>query len=309
MHPGIKLRHIRAFLDTVEAGSITAAARRQGISQPALSRTLAELETLLGRPLFDRQGRRLSLSQGGQLFRRHALAGLQAFEAGAAALSPGGDPARLRVGLLPTVAGSFFPAVALRLRALSPELLLSVETGPHHHLIRALRDGAIDVMVGRMPAAADMAGLSFTHLYEDRIALVSRPDHPGAGGDLRAALARYPLILPPETALIRPPVMDFLAAQGLATLRPAIETVSPPLALGLLAGSDALWFISHGVVSAEVARGAVAEWPTGAGYLAGSVGYTRRPGGGGPALDRLTDLLAEAAARLPSAVGPDRVRA
>ncbi|MEF9606063.1 LysR family transcriptional regulator, partial [Paracoccus sp. PXZ] len=89
MHPAIKLRHIRAFLDIAAEGGLSAVARRQGITQPALSRTLAELETLLGQALFLRQGRRLVLTEQGALFRHHAAQALQALEAGAAALRPG----------------------------------------------------------------------------------------------------------------------------------------------------------------------------------------------------------------------------
>ncbi len=75
MHPAIKLRHIRAFLDIAAEGSLSSVARRQGITQPALSRTLAELETLLATPLFRREKRRLVLTEQGALFRRHASVG------------------------------------------------------------------------------------------------------------------------------------------------------------------------------------------------------------------------------------------
>jgi len=68
MHPGIKLRHIRAFLDIAADGSLSAVARRQGISQPALSRTLAELEDLLAVALFRREKRRLGLTGEGAGF-------------------------------------------------------------------------------------------------------------------------------------------------------------------------------------------------------------------------------------------------
>ena len=88
MHPGIKLRHLRVFLDIAARGSLTAAARAQGITQPALSRTLAELEALLQVPLFRRERRRLVLTDAGTLLRTHAAAALQMLESGVAALHP-----------------------------------------------------------------------------------------------------------------------------------------------------------------------------------------------------------------------------
>ena len=75
MHPAIKLRHIRAFPDI--AGMETS--RRSpaaGITQPALSRCIAELEDLLGQKLFRREGRRLVLNEAGAVFHRHVMSGL-----------------------------------------------------------------------------------------------------------------------------------------------------------------------------------------------------------------------------------------
>lgn len=276
MHPAIKLRHIRAFLDIAGEGTLSAVARRQGISQPALSRTLAELEILLGAPLFRRERRRLVLTGAGIAFRRHAGLGLQALEAGAAAVAPGERGGTIRVGILPTAATRLFPRVALRFRAAHPDALLQIETGPHSHLMRLLRDGAIDLMIGRMPAAADMAGLVFEHLHEDDILLVARAGHPMAAQPAGRVLAAVPVILPPADALIRRAVDDYLASLGLAALRPAFETAALAVGRGILAASDVVWFISRGVVAEELDRGDLVAIPTGVRFLSGAVGITRR---------------------------------
>lgn len=296
MHPAIKLRHIRAFLDIAAEGNLSAVARAQGITQPALSRTLAELEALLDQPMFLRQGRRLVLTEGGALFRRHALAGVQALEAGVAALRPGSGGA-IRVGVLPTVATRFFPLVALRFIQLRPDITLSVETGPHHYLLRLLRDGAIDMMVGRLPAASEMSGLGFDHLYEEDVVLAGRAAHPLAHQPLAEVLSSVPLILPPATALIRPAVDAYLASLGLNGLRPAVETASLALGRGICLASDALWFISRGVVVEDLDSGAMAERPTGARFLSGAVGITRRHGDPPPGLAVLETIAREVAAR------------
>ncbi|HEX9858203.1 MAG TPA: LysR substrate-binding domain-containing protein, partial [Paracoccaceae bacterium] len=262
MHPGIKLRHIRAFLDIASAGNLSAVARAQGITQPALSRSLAELEVLLGLPLFLRQGRRLVLTEAGTLFRRHASAGLLALEAGAQALHPGNSGGRLRVGVLPTVATRLFPAIALQFRTLSPDVTLAVESGPHGHLLRLLREGTIDLMVGRMPEAREMADLSFDHLYEEDVVLAARARHPLAAAPLPDLLRRVPLVLPPLGALIRRVVDDYLATLGLAGVTPAFETVSQAVGRGLVMGSDAVWFISRGVIIDDLERGDLVTVPT-----------------------------------------------
>jgi LysR family pca operon transcriptional activator len=300
MHPGIKLRHIRAFLDIAAEGGLTAVARAQGITQPALSRTLGELEDFLGQHLFLRQGRRLLLTETGALFRRHAMAAVQALEAGAAALRPQ-TSGTIRVGVLPTVATRFFPRVVLCFRELRPDVILAVETGPHHYLIRLIREGAIDMMIGRLPGALEMSGLSFDFLFEEDVILVGRSGHPLVGMPVAEALTRAPVILPPATALIRPAVDDFLAAKGLTGLRPAVETVSLALGRGICLSSDALWFISRGVVAEEVDRGLMAEFPISSRSLTGAVGMTRRQATATPGLAALEEVAREIARLKPRA--------
>ncbi|MEI6801218.1 MAG: LysR substrate-binding domain-containing protein [Pseudomonadota bacterium] len=289
IHRAIKLRHIRAFLDIAAEGNLSAVARAQGITQPALSRTLAELEDLLDQSLFLRQGRRLILTESGAVFRRHALATLQSLEAGVAAIRPGQGGA-IRVGVLPTVATRFFPQVVLSFREMRPDVMLSIETGPHHYLIRLLRDGALDLMIGRLPAASEMSGLSFEHLYEEDVVLVARADHPLSHLPLTEVLANVPLILPPATALIRPAVDAYLASLGLNGVKPAIETVSLALGRGICLASDAMWFISRGVVIEDLSSGMMAERPTGARFLSGAVGITRRQGDPPSGLALLTSI-------------------
>jgi LysR family pca operon transcriptional activator len=275
MHPAIKLRHIRAFLDIAAAGALSPVARAQGISQPALSRTLAELEDLLGVLLFRREKRRLVLTEQGALFRHHAILGLGALDDAVASLHPGSRDS-LRIGILPTAATRLFPRVALRFCTLQPQTVLKIETGPHAYLLGLLRDGGIDMMVGRMPDPQDMAGLRFTHLYEEDVVLVARTGHPMAGRPVAELLQAVPVILPPDGALIRRNLNDYLAMLGLSALRPAVETVALAVGRGLLAASDAVWFISRGVVAEELARGEMIALPTGARFLSGAVGVTQR---------------------------------
>ncbi|WP_299844111.1 LysR substrate-binding domain-containing protein [uncultured Paracoccus sp.] len=297
MHPGVKLRHLRAFAAIADEGSLSAVARAQGITQPALSRTLAELEDLIGLPLFSRENRRLVLTQQGAVFRRHVHLALQALDAGAAALRPGNAGGVIRVGILPTAATRLFPLVALRLREIAPELLLKIETGPHTYLVRLLRDGQIDLMVGRMPDAGEMAGLAFQHLYEEEVVLVARAGHPLADLPPRDLLRQVPVVLPPETAIIRRPVNEYLAALNLIGLRPAFETAALAIGRGILAASDAVWFISRGVIGAELDRGDLVEIRTGVRFLSGAVGLTYRQSGAPvPGLDLLMQLAQDGAA-------------
>lgn len=174
---------------------------------------------------------------------------------------------------MPTVATSFFPRLALRLRHFRPDLVLAVETGPHHYLLRELREGRIDVMIGRLPTESEMAGLRFCHLYEEDLLLVAGEGHPLAKAFSPEALAQVPMILPPATALIRPAVDAYLASVGLAGWPAALETVSLALGRGLCLQSEMVWFISEGVVKAERHSGALVRLPVAARFMSGAVGH------------------------------------
>lgn len=287
MHPGVKLRHLRLFLDVVAAGGLTAAARRLGVSQPAASRSLAELETLLGRPLFARAGRELRLTDAGARFLGHARAALDALEAGAASLAVSGARVRLRVGVLPTAMTRLFPAAALRFHAARPDVTVSVVSGAYDHMLALLREGRVEAMIGRMPDPGEMADLRFDHLYDDPVVLVARAGHPRAGAALSELLASAPLIAPPESAAIRRMIDAHLTRLGLPAA-PAFETATLTLGRALLRGSDAVWFISRAVVADDLDAGDLVEIPTGEAYLTGAIGATRRAGG---PLSRELDLL------------------
>ncbi len=273
---GLKLRHIEGFLTVAECDSVSEAARCLNVSQPALSKTIADAEIILDRKLFDRSGRRLTLTAAGSLFRRYALDAVKSLEEGTFALNGQNKATNISVGVLPTVAGGLFPSATKSFVALRPETTVSVTTGPHRFLLDLLRQGAIDLMVGRMPTPDEMVGLNFAFLYNDAIELVACSDHPSINLGAVRALVENPVILPTRESIIRKIVDGFLNAQGLSALKPKLETVSLNLSLPLLLDSNMLWFISRGVVGRELAAGNLATFDLGADYMSGAVGVTQR---------------------------------
>ncbi|MBI1173359.1 LysR family transcriptional regulator [bacterium] len=301
IHPAAKLRQIRLFLRMVETGSVTAAARAAGLSQPAASKSLAELESLVGGALFLRQGRRLVLTAEGLRFARHARDAMASLDAAARVMAPV-EAETLAIGLLPTVSARFFPRVVSRYLAdhgPGPAVTLAIETGAHPVLLRKLRDRHVDLMIGRMPEAPEMEGLDFEFLYEEPIIAVVRAGNPFARLPLPELLRRVPVALPTRDAIIRRKVDDFLAALGMGDLRPAVETSTLALGRGLLLASDAVWFISAGVVEEDVEAGQLQTVALGASYLSGAIGMTTVKGATPPAalLDLCRIVREMAAAR------------
>lgn len=279
MHSAIKLRHIRLFLQIADSGGLTAAGAVLGLSQPAVSKSLAELEDLLGVKLFQRIGRRLALTVEGDAFRRHAKEAVASLDVGAQAVRGEGGRHRISVGLLPTVSTRFFPAVVGRFLESRPTVTVSIETGSHPFLVQKLRARQMDLMIGRMPNAAEMAGLDFEYLYEEPIIAVVKAGHPAERVPIARILQDYPVILPTRESIIRKDVDEYLAALGLAGLEPAVETSTLALGRGLLLASDAIWFISKGVVENEVEAGQLLPIALGATFLSGAVGMTTIKGG------------------------------
>jgi len=277
MNP-ISYRHVRCFLEVARLSSVGQAAEALAISQPAVSKTLKELEDRLGALLFERVGRRLRLTTAGRLFQKHAGLSLAELERGVRALrTPGDMGGMLTVGVLPTVATRVLPEAALAFARAVPGVCLRASTGPNRFLLSQLREGSLDLVVGRLAAPDEMAGLVFEQLYSEAVVAVVRAGHPllAAPG---TPLADFPLILPPPDAIIRQVVEQHFLRGGLEVPRPQVETVSLALGRGLVQASDAVWFISEGVVAEEVAAGTLVALTQDGMAQAGPVGLTLRSG-------------------------------
>lgn len=271
----LSLRQLRCFLAVARTRSVAEAARELGLTQPAASRRIQEMESRLGLRLFERVGRRMEPTAAAAPLRRAAEAALTTLGQGVRA-ARGGAPETVRIGAMPTVSGGLVPRVAADLAAGRPDLTVRIETGMGEALLDRLRAGRLDLVVGRMGRAESLRSLAFEPLYRDRLGAFARPGHALAGRTAGAAeLATAPLILPPPDAVVRPTVDAFLAARGLGA-RPAFETAEPSVAAALLRGGDAVWIISAGAGEGLVQAGALAAIELDAEDTIGDVGIARR---------------------------------
>ncbi len=115
----IRFRHLNCFLEVSRLGSVIKAADKLAVSQPAVSKTLRELEEILDAQLFNRSKRGLTLTPLGQLFQSYAGASVAALREGVASLveARSGGAAAIGVGVLPTVAARLMPATVSAFRA------------------------------------------------------------------------------------------------------------------------------------------------------------------------------------------------
>ncbi len=272
----LKLRHVRTFLEIARAESVSTAAARLNISQPAVSRSLKELEEMLATPLFDRVGRGLRLNEAGRVFQAHANASIVELMRARDRLTRDGDlTSRLSIGVLPTAASELVPSAALAFRKEIPNASLHILTGPNWLLFDELREGRIDLVVGRMPEREKATGITFQQLYTEDVVLVCRPGHAILNTSVpEDHISDSELILPPPGAVIAQTVERYLVSIGLPEMRGAVETVALPVGRKIVGKSDALWFISRGVVADELAAGSLVPVPLASPLLSGPVGIS-----------------------------------
>jgi LysR family pca operon transcriptional activator len=281
LDPRIKLRHINAFLETVRLGGVARAGTVLGMTQPAVSRALAELEAVLATPLFDRSRRALALTAAGEMFARFAQAGLATLQQGMDALEAARSGQQVvAFGALPTAEVRIVPEALKRFAKGPLASRTRVESGPSPYLLGLLRTAAIDFVVGRLASPEAMDGLSFEHLYSEHLALVVRPDHPLAARETvtLAQAAAYPLLMPPRGAIIRPAMDALLIAGGVGRLAAEVEAVSNSFGRAYTLASDAVWAISESVVRGDITAGHLARLPVDSRATLGPIGITTRTG-------------------------------
>jgi DNA-binding transcriptional LysR family regulator len=173
----LKLRHLEVFLALAETGSLTAAANELHMTQPALSHWLADIEDVVGSPLFVRK-RPLELTRPGEVLRMHAqrmLGDVHRIHAELEAVRSGLQ-GRLQVGTtLPPV---LLPPAIARLQRDAPGIHVSVVESSLVDLLDKLGKREIDAVIGALIPEVLQAGFSTEVLVRDVVQVVARDDHP-----------------------------------------------------------------------------------------------------------------------------------
>lgn len=275
----IKFRHLVCFLEVARQGSLARASDKLAISQPALSKTLKELETLLAATLFVRSKSGAALTESGVAFLRYAGPSVQALREGVNRLRSGEhEPITATLGVLSTVESMLVPEVVCRLHARHPALVVSVVTGPSAYLLSRLRVGELDLVVGRMTDSPQILGLTFEHLYSESMTLVVRSGHPLlADTQARHHLEDYPLVLPLAGTTIRKFADSLFVQHGISPPRQRLETLSLALSRRYVQCSDAIWVAPFDAVMQDLSRGDLAELKLGMREPGGSVGLCSNP--------------------------------
>jgi LysR family transcriptional regulator of gallate degradation len=252
-------RRLALFAGLSDLHNMPAVAAAFGVTQPAISALVRELETRTGRALFTRSARGATPTRAGQqlAFRcKRALAELRAIESDLAALR-GAVEGRVVVGALPLSRTLILPRAVAALVARHPRLHVSTVESPYEALAGALRSGEVDFIIGALRPPADVKDLVQEPLFVDRISLIVRAGHPLARRRCidRAALQQA------QWVLSRPgsPSRELLERAFRETADPppvpAVETGDLALLRGLLLQSDMVTAISAHQLHFEIEAG------------------------------------------------------
>lgn len=258
----MELRQLEHLLAVVELGSIGKAARRLGLTQPALTQSIRRLERGLDLELLERGPHGVAPTEAGRMLADRArVITLEARIAGAELDAVAGRiRGRLAIGCGPSLAATLVPAVVVQLLARHPRLAVTIQEGTLDVLLPALEQGRIDLAVGTQPTGFAPRGMDTAPLMRDRMVIAVRAQHPLARrrAVTLAQTLEHPWILPSVGDVVRARVESIFDAAGLAPPVPAVQTNSAAAIRGLLVGGDFLTFVPARLVEAAVRDGTLA---------------------------------------------------
>ena len=296
----MKLDQLRHVVAIVEHGGLRAAARRLGVPQPALTRSVRALEAGLGATLFVREPGGMVLTARGRLFHARACAIVNEARLAADELSQavGEDEGTVSVALsiMPLVGllgGSLAP-----FRARYPKVRLQLSERLFPDAERALRRGDLDFYLGAAPREAPGPGLSMARLFANVRSVVCRPSHPLGGARSLRALADAEWATAAVDYDAEQDLERVFAAKGLPAPRIGVRAHSAMALMVTIAHSDLLAMLPVQWQESALTRGTLRVVPVRDRLPGPDIVLIRRPGLPlTPAAEFFADVLMRGAPR------------
>ncbi len=175
----MKLSSLRDFLTAAEIGSLRAAARKLGISQPAITRSIQELERELGVALFQREARGIRLTPMGEVFRRRAASAQNDLRQAKDEIAQmrGESYGRIRVCVSSASHFSLLPLVLKPFHARFPGVTLDIMDAVFPDVERHLKEGTVDCYIGPFNGQP-VPELVCEKLFDNTRKVFGRKNHP-----------------------------------------------------------------------------------------------------------------------------------
>jgi DNA-binding transcriptional LysR family regulator len=236
----LKLRELHILLAVVERGSMAKAAAELAISQPAVSKAIADMEVALGLRLLDRGRSGIEPTAYGRVLVKRGIAVFDELKQGVEELKFLSDPTtgELRIGSQESIAAGLLPAVIDRFSRQYPAVRLTVAQalfGTLHY--RELRERRIDLLLGRIPQPFAEGDLDAHVMFDDQLAVIAGK-HSQWARPRKLALADLvdaSWILPPLDTMAGVQNADMFHACGLERPQALLTTLSIHLCCSLVA--------------------------------------------------------------------------
>ncbi|WLE62409.1 LysR family transcriptional regulator [Burkholderia plantarii] len=271
---------VRCHIAIAQAGSAAEAAGRLGISQPAVHRAARQLEATVGVALYRRRVHSVSASPAGVEFARClALALHEIAQAREELASARGQlTGKVAIGVLPMLSPRFVARAIQRLRERYPAARVTVDEGAYERLVRELRVGALDLIIGALREPRATADVQETQLFADPYVIAVRKGHRLALQRTIAArdLAAFDWVVP-QRNVPRRAVIDALLARLPDKPPLVVETSSLPMMMAMLVESDCITVLPRSQIDELYPGSAMAALELEAPEASRVVGYTQRP--------------------------------
>ncbi|WP_026197777.1 LysR substrate-binding domain-containing protein [Sciscionella marina] len=298
----MKLRHLVLVDALTEEGSVLGAAAALRLTQPALTRGLHELESILGVPLYDRGARGVTPTIYGVAFTEQARAVIAQLRQAARHIAEIADADRgtVVIGSHLTGATLLLPKAITALKTDHPHLTIEVREGSPETLLVDLVAGRLDVVVGRVTAPSNDAVVRHL-LYEEPVQIVVGAHHPAREqADITLTdLLDYPWILPSTQTRLRRDLEDYFVRHRLGLPVNRVETTSFLTMRQLLIDSDVVAVLPSPIDQGDPSMAVLPVHLEGIGHTVGLTLAAERPLN--PATTAMVQHLRQSAQRLNQA--------
>lgn len=261
LRSNLKLRHLQLLVALDEFRHLGRVSEFLSITQPAVSKMLAEIEKMFELQLFSRSTRGTEPTPHGATvvrFARSVLADYQRTRDEISAADSGGV-GRTSVGAMVVALPSLLMPAILRVKERSRLTTVMVEEGDLTRLLPRLRVGELDLIVGRLEPGYASPDLETESLYAEPMCIVVSPDHPlaGAARPSWAMLAELPWVVPPPWASSRSKLAQMFHKHLLEPPTDIIETSSFLVTLSGMHQRPAIGFLARSVAEHFAQQGLV----------------------------------------------------
>lgn len=263
----IKLRDLHVLLAVSQHGSMVRAASYLAISQPVVSKVIAELETMVGSKLLDRSRTGIELTEAGRVLLRRGIVVFDELKQGVREMKSLADPAagELRIAGPGTVVGGLFPAVMERLSRSHPRMTFSVsQITDVAQQVQELRERKVDLVVRRLPdGMLNERDLAVEVLFNDPSLIAAGANNPWVRrrSIKLAELVNEPWVLPPPDTDVGPYIKELFGQAGLAVPSAKIVAASMDLNHALLSTGRYLAIYPHSLLMFAGKRLAIKKLP------------------------------------------------